>query len=719
MRLLLSFFIAFFIAVSATPSVHIEEVPTLVNGWTVSREALGVSTVSFRILAKEQNLDVLAEIAQKVSDPSHPEYTNYLTREKLDDLTRPSKDDIAVIRRWLATFSSAQISIFRNRVFDVTLPVADAEALLSTTFRTLVNTVTGQRTVRASTYAIPSSVKASISAIFKLHGLPLPPKKQPQLPTADPASVTPDVIISTYGIAGVTVQKSAGNRQAVAEFQGQTMDPSDLVKFFSQYVKNAAPGDDVISKFVGDKGDSGGQVEASLDTQYIMGVAPGIPTEFWLWDPSDFCADLFDWTETILNTTGAPYVFSVSYGWQGDVTQVGCKRSEELAVDNDLSKIVALGISIIFASGDSGSGYAPSPGNCQSTNYMPTTALTGTLQQTVQAQEVDECCDISAQLNGQGWTFTGGSGPPPNPVKECQTNPPAHDTALQGTVYQKLSVSQQLECCEISYQIGVGYNFNASARSDQCVIFRTVTGTTPAPGIESHQNPRQQLTECMIYSKVTGKNVNSSCTSGTQGASKVTLYPSWPASSPWVTAVGATRFIDQTVGQPEMATDQFGSGGGFSEDFTQVPNATWQQSAVANYLTVVPKGAPFPPAGSFPPGGRATPDVSALGEGFQVYNGGQLMAVGGTSASAPTFAAIVSLLNEARLQAGKKPLGFLNPWIYKNAAAFTDVTVGTNAIGRGTGPLPYGFNCTVGWDPATGFGTPNFKNLLAAAMSAP
>ena len=58
--------------------------------------------------------------------------------------------------------------------------------------------------------------------------------------------------------------------------------------------------------------------------------------------------------------------------------------------------------------------------------------------------------------------------------------------------------------------------------------------------------------------------------------------------------------------------------------------------------------------------------------------------------------------------------GFLNPFLYKNAAAFTDVTKGTNAIGRGTGPIPYGFNCTQGWDPATGIGTPKFDKLLAA-----
>ena len=195
------------------------------------------------------------------------------------------------------------------------------------------------------------------------------------------------------------------------------------------------------------------------------------------------------------------------------------------------------------------------------------------------------------------------------------------------------------------------------------------------------------------------------------------LYPSWPASSPWVTAVGATRFIGQTVGGVEMATDQFGSGGGFSRLFDQA-DAQWQAGATAAYLkrgTALPK---FPPKGSFAPKGRGTPDVSALGEGYQVYVAGNVKAVGGTSASAPAFAGLISLINEARFRAGKQQMGFLNPFLYQHPDAFFDVVNGTNAIGRGTGPLDFGFAAATGWDAATGLGTPHFRKLLAAAMKA-
>ena len=119
----------------------------------------------------------------------------------------------------------------------------------------------------------------------------------------------------------------------------------------------------------------------------------------------------------------------------------------------------------------------------------------------------------------------------------------------------------------------------------------------------------------------------------------------------------------------------------------------------------------------YPQNGRACPDTSALGENYQVIANGELQPhAGGTSASTPVFAAMVSLINEEREKQGKGSMGFLNPFIYSNPQAFTDVTVGNNAIDRSGFPAKYGFQCTKGWDPVSGMGTPKFGALLEAAM---
>jgi tripeptidyl-peptidase-1 len=71
--------------------------------------------------------------------------------------------------------------------------------------------------------------------------------------------------------------------------------------------------------------------------------------------------------------------------------------------------------------------------------------------------------------------------------------------------------------------------------------------------------------------------------------------------------------------------------------------------------------------------GRGYPDVAALGQNIFLYSNGEPSFVGGTSASAPIFSSIITLINEKRLAAGKSTVGFLNPTLYQNPDAFNDV----------------------------------------------
>ena len=88
---------------------------------------------------------------------------------------------------------------------------------------------------------------------------------------------------------------------------------------------------------------------------------------------------------------------------------------------------------------------------------------------------------------------------------------------------------------------------------------------------------------------------------------------------------------------------------------------------------------------------------------------GQAQVVGGTSAVAPLWAALVALLNQ---QTGT-PLGFLNPKLYalKNMG-FQDIYTGNNDDGK----LGY-YSAKSGWDACTGLGTPNGIALLKALSS--
>merc|ERR1712232_970718 len=199
-----------------------------------------------------------------------------------------------------------------------------------------------------------------------------------------------------------------------------------------------------------------------------------------------------------------------------------------------------------------------------------------------------------------------------------------------------------------------------------------------------------------------------------QGSNNGKLSPSFPASIPFALAVGATFFESGLSGE-EMATTQFGSGGGFSYDYDM---PSYQSSAVKAYLAKDPKTG----TSAYATNGRASPDVSLLGEQFEVYTSGyfgglEKMAVGGTSASTPSWGAIISLLNEECLSAsgGSKTLGFVNPLFYQNADSFNDIAKGSNAIGENANS---GWKCTEGWDAATGLGTPKFTSLQTVVRKA-
>lgn len=164
----------------------------------------------------------------------------------------------------------------------------------------------------------------------------------------------------------------------------------------------------------------------------------------------------------------------------------------------------------------------------------------------------------------------------------------------------------------------------------------------------------------------------------------------FPTSCPWVTSVGGTANF-----APETAVERFASGAGFSNYFG-APD--YQQKTVNKYV----KSLHGQFDGLYNKTGRAYPDVAAQGNHDVIVWAGTVRTVGGTSASSPTFAAIIALVNDALLAAGKKPLGFLNPWLYSKAhKTFTDVTIGSSY-----GCNTTGFPAQKGWDAVTGFGTP-------------
>jgi kumamolisin len=189
----------------------------------------------------------------------------------------------------------------------------------------------------------------------------------------------------------------------------------------------------------------------------------------------------------------------------------------------------------------------------------------------------------------------------------------------------------------------------------------------------------------------------------TDGVGDRQLHVDFPASSPYALACGGTKLegsgghiASETVWN-ETANQEGATGGGVSRVF---PVPSYQSSAKV----------PMQPETKF--AGRGVPDVAGDADpttGYQVLVNGQQQVIGGTSAVAPLWAALVALINQKL----GKPAGFLNPTLYGlNGGGFRDITTGNNDdSGLGS------YSARAGWDPCTGLGSPDGAALISALQS--
>ncbi len=245
----------------------------------------------------------------------------------------------------------------------------------------------------------------------------------------------------------------------------------------------------------------------------------------------------------------------------------------------------------------------------------------------------------------------------------------------------------------------------------------------------------------------------SSGDSGSQGVSKqhresaTYAYPTdgWPASSPYVTAVGGTQLQYGWAWNP-TSDIPFNADGSLNPNYFAYTsggnlNAVWNES----WLPAASGGGPSVlysrptwqngVAGVIGGNARGVPDVAwnaAVNGGVLVYitafpqvqrQGWHVY--GGTSAASPQVAALTALAEQERTAAHKQPLGNIDPLIYANPQWFTDVqpvTEGTAQSGKLVNNREWDYNgdgnvvtpdAVPGWpvlsgyDMTTGLGTPN------------
>ena len=256
---------------------------------------------------------------------------------------------------------------------------------------------------------------------------------------------------------------------------------------------------------------------------------------------------------------------------------------------------------------------------------------------------------------------------------------------------------------------------------------------SPALRIVAQQGNAQGIT--LIAASGDGGAAQCDAGSGRPQASKGPAV-AIPASIPEVTAVGGARFNDD-AGVYWNASNTPAGGSAMS----YIPETAWNESGPGG-LAASGGGSSilFPkPAWQSGPGvpddnARDVPDVSlsaSAHNGYYIFTNGLPALIYGTSASAPSFAAIVALLNHYLVANGSEAqpgLGNINPSLYRLAQtapdAFHDIVTGDNKVpctqsspGCGTGA--FGYSAGLGYDMATGLGSVDADNLITQWSKGP
>lgn len=267
--------------------------------------------------------------AAQVADPSAAQYGEFLTREQLAALTRPSAASVAAVRAFVdaefgAAAAAAAVLSADGGWLTVRAPARLVERAFACELRVVAHAASGATLLRTQRYTVPRALAQHLDFVAGLVRVPRVAARRPEA-TSNTASatsaanvdgdapptkrqnipwlgVTPRLLRERYNCSDA-FPRAAANRQSIAQFLGQYYDTLDLEEFFAlmfQELIGQTP-----TRVVGPNGWVPG-VESNLDVQYIMGVSAGVDT--WVFstpDLHDGQEPFLVWLQNVANLTDA------------------------------------------------------------------------------------------------------------------------------------------------------------------------------------------------------------------------------------------------------------------------------------------------------------------------------------------------------------------------------------------------------------------------------
>ena len=354
-------------------------------GWSVQphKQVNKNEVIQMNIGLRRRNMEAAEALFWRVSDPRSTEYGDHLNNKAVAELISPGPEAIRTVMTWLEAhgIKNAKLALHEDYIsFKATVGVV--EKLLHTEFHVYHHKADDVSLSRAlGQIDLPDELAQYVEVIGGHRGFPLPQqrKKLPAttampttaMPTLPPATtvmptptpapatymnVTPAVMYKAYNFTYFPeTPEGTYNLQSFFQAQGQFVDPQDMLTFCGSLLppqfKNCS-----ITKYIGPNTPTQAGLESSLDSEYIFSMSWGTETWGWSFVSFDFCGDLMTWAQDVFaqDPVKHPYVISMSYGSQQ--LPNFCMGPDVDRLSKDIMKMGLMGISVMIASGDQGSG---------------------------------------------------------------------------------------------------------------------------------------------------------------------------------------------------------------------------------------------------------------------------------------------------------------------------------------------------------------------------
>ncbi|KAH9062396.1 subtilisin-like protein [Lactarius vividus] len=357
---------------------------TVPKNWESLGRPHSGTTIDLYIALRPQRENAIVDVLYEVSQPGHPRYGVYLTKEQVADLVAPRPETLELVNSWLEHhgISSSSVSATHggNTLMLKAVSVTQANTILGASYQLYRHVKSNESLIRTIGYALPASLHWHVLTVVPTTSF-VSPRTQWQTPrnlsggaagwlvksaSGEPATmlssrmgikyVTPSFLRSLYDTEAYIPGATGQNVLGVVGLLDDYPSPTDLMAFMQKYRTDARDATYTVARV-----NSGGydpnypHQEANVDIQYAEAMAYPTPLIFYSTGkgPSGTDDYFVSFLEYILSQENIPQTIAISYY---RLEENFLSHEYIVQVCDMFSRLGARGVSVILSSGNEGVG---------------------------------------------------------------------------------------------------------------------------------------------------------------------------------------------------------------------------------------------------------------------------------------------------------------------------------------------------------------------------